>query len=46
MGLNYLVVDLSGTHPGKKELSEIKERIEGKGKFSKLPTFNYLGTLE
>ena len=46
MGLNYLVVDLSGTHPGKKELSEIKERIDGKGKFSKLPTFNYLGTLE
>jgi putative protease len=46
LGLNYLVVDLSGMHPGKKEMSEIKERIDGKGKFTKLPTFNYLGTLE
>lgn len=46
MGLNYLVIDLSGTHPGKKEMLELKERISGKGKYSKLPTFNYLGTLE
>jgi len=46
MGLSYLVIDLSGIHPGRKEMSEVKERISGKGKVSKLPTFNYLGTLE
>lgn len=46
MGLNFLVIDLSGTHPGKKGMVEIKERINNKGKYVKLPTFNYLGTLE
>lgn len=46
MGLSYLVVDVSGMYPGKKEMNELKERISGKGKFFKLPTFNYLGTLE
>ncbi len=46
MGLNYLVIDLSGRYPGTKELAEINERIKATGTYSKLPTFNYLGTLE
>jgi len=31
---------------GKKEMEELTERLSGSGKYSKLPTFNYLGTLE
>ena len=46
LGLDYLVVDLSGMKIGKKELADIKDRIQNKKKFYKLPTFNYLGTLE
>ena len=46
MGVDYMVVDLSGIKPGKKIMQELKNRIEGKGKLQKLPTFNYLGTLE
>jgi putative protease len=45
-GLNYAVVDLSNLHEGKKELEELAGRLAGTGKYSKLPTFNYLGTLE
>ena len=46
MGLNYLVIDISGMNPGNNEMAEIVGRINGKGSFAKLPTFNYLGTLE
>ncbi len=44
-GIDYLVVDLTGMKTGRKELADIAERIAGKGRY-KLPTFNYLGTLE
>lgn len=45
MGLKYGVVDLSGRQFVKRELEELAGRLSGKGKFSKLPTFNYLGKL-
>jgi len=45
-GLDYAVVDLSNLNAGKKQMEELAGRISGAGKFSKLPTFNYLGTLE
>ena len=45
-GLDYAVIDLSNIHMGKKEMEELEERLSGSGKYSKLPTFNYLGTLE
>ncbi len=46
VGLDYAVVDLSNMTAGKKQLEELAGRLSGSGKFSKLPTFNYLGTLE
>lgn len=46
VGLDYAVVDLSNLNAGKKQLEELAARLLGKGKFSKLPTFNYLGELE
>lgn len=46
VGLDYLVVDLSGMKLGKKEMTEINDRLQNKKKMPKLPTFNYLGTLE
>ncbi len=45
-GLDYAVIDLSNIQIGKKEMEELGERLKGTGKYSKLPTFNYLGTLE
>jgi putative protease len=45
-GLDYAVVDMSNVGGGKKDLEELAARFSGVGKFSKLPTFNYLGTLE
>ena len=45
-GLDYAVIDLSNIRLGKKEMEELGERLRGTGKYSKLPTFNYLGTLE
>ena len=45
-GLNYAVVDLSNLQEGKKEMEELAGRLAGTGKYFKLPTFNYLGTLE
>ncbi|MCF8056337.1 MAG: U32 family peptidase [Desulfocapsa sp.] len=46
IGLDYAVVDLSNLQEGKKELEELADRLAGTGKYFKLPTFNYLGTLE
>ena len=45
-GLDYAVVDCSNMHCSKKLLEEVAGRLTSSGKFSKLPTFNYLGTLE
>lgn len=45
-GLDYAVIDLSNLPTGKKEMEELGERLHGTGKYSKLPTFNYLGSLE
>lgn len=45
-GLDYGVVDITGMNAGKKELQDISERLEGAGRFGRLPTFNYLGSLE
>ena len=46
MGLDYVVVDLSGSGSGKKEMAELAERLAGTMRGPKLSTFNYLGKLE
>ena len=46
LGLDYVVVDMTGGHSGKKEMLELADRLQGTGKVPKLPTFNYLGKLE
>lgn len=45
-GLDYMVIDMSNMATGKKEMEELAVRLGGKGNYSKLPTFNYLGELE
>jgi putative protease len=46
MGLDYLVVDLSGMKTGRKELEEVARHIARSPKTPRLPTFNFLGSLE
>jgi putative protease len=46
MGLNYMVIDLTGMKSSRREMQDLANRIEGKGRLPRLPTFNYLGTLE
>jgi U32 family peptidase len=46
VGLDYAVVDITGLDTNKKELQELADRIAEKGRFAKLPTFNYLGKLD
>lgn len=46
MGLDYAVVDMSNLSTSKKHLEELSGRLSGSSKYSKLPTFNYLGALE
>ncbi len=46
LGLDYVVIDMSNIPVGKKEMEELAGRLSGKGRYSKLPTFNYLGVLE
>jgi putative protease len=46
LGLNYVVVDISGTSFSKRESAELVERLQNSGRYAKLSTFNYLGTLE
>lgn len=46
MGIKYVVVDLTGGTCSKRELQELAERLQNSGRYSKLPTFNYLGRLE
>jgi len=45
MGLNYVVVDISGGGTTKRELLELRERLANSGKYGKLSTFNYFGKL-
>lgn len=44
-GLDYAVIDMVGSHVNKKEMLEIQDRIGNNGRFSRLSTFNYLGSL-
>lgn len=46
MGIDFAVVDLTGGLSGKKELQDLAERMVGGTRKPKLPTFNYLGSLE
>jgi U32 family peptidase len=46
IGLDYLVVDISGLQMDGKSLQELQDRLTGTGRYGKLPTFNYLGSLE
>jgi len=46
MGINYVVVDITGGDLSKRDLLGLKERLADTGKYSKLSTFNYLGKLE
>lgn len=45
MGIQYVVVDISGGSTSKRELEELEERLAVSGRYSKLSTFNYLGNL-
>ncbi|WP_136799215.1 MULTISPECIES: peptidase U32 family protein [Desulfosediminicola] len=46
MGIDFAVVDLTGGLSGKKDLQDLAERMSGNARKPKLPTFNYMGTLE
>jgi len=46
MGLDYVVVDISGEPMGGRSVQELHERLIGSGRYAKLSTFNYLGKLE
>jgi putative protease len=46
IGFDYIIVDISHKNYGEKDLNELAERMGDFGRFSKLPTFNYLGKLE
>lgn len=45
LGINYAVVDLTGSQRGGRPIEELAERLAGNVRGGKLPTFNYLGTL-
>ena len=44
-GVNFAVVDVCG-QSSKRSLAELGDRLLNNGRYSKLPTFNYLGVLE
>lgn len=46
MGLDYGVIDITNMRMGKKELQELTDRVNNKGRFRRLSTFNYLGGLQ
>lgn len=46
LGLDYVVVDLTGGFSGKRDMQELAERLTGGTRMAKLSTFNYLGRLE
>ncbi|MEK6201108.1 MAG: U32 family peptidase, partial [Desulfobulbaceae bacterium] len=46
MGLDYVVVDLCNLPTSQQDMLALAERLGGVARVAKLPTFNYLGTLE
>ncbi|MBV5305483.1 MAG: U32 family peptidase [Desulfobulbaceae bacterium] len=46
MGLDYVVVDLCHLSTSSNDMQALADRLSGAGRMYKLPTFNYLGTLE
>jgi putative protease len=46
MGLDYVVVDLCHLSTSQQDMQVLADRLSGTGRVSKLPTFNYLGSLE
>ncbi|MBU1565642.1 MAG: U32 family peptidase [Proteobacteria bacterium] len=46
MGVNYVVVDISGGTISARNLQELQDRLANNGRYGKLSTFNYLGRLE
>lgn len=46
LGLDYMVIDLSGMRSGRKEMEGVAGRLMGKGTHPRLPSFNYRGVLE
>ena len=46
MGLDYVIMDLTGGHEGKKDVQDLSERLAGNPRQPKFSTFNYLGKLE
>ncbi len=46
MGLDYVVVDLCHLPTSAADLLTLADRLSGAGRMYKLPTFNFLGTLE
>jgi U32 family peptidase len=46
MGLQYAVVDITGQNIDQKGLQELADRMTGRGRSARLPTFNYRGKLE
>ncbi len=46
LGLDYVIVDIRGEQADSRLLRELQERLTGTGRYTKLPTFNYLGRLE
>jgi len=46
MGLDYMVVDLTSMRTGKRDMEELADRLSAQKRLSKLPTFNFLGSLE
>jgi putative protease len=46
MGLDYVLVDLCNLPTSQQDMLALAERLGGVPRVAKLPTFNYLGTLE
>ncbi len=46
LGVNYVVVDISGGTISARNLQELQDRLANTGRYGKLSTFNYLGRLE
>ena len=46
LGLDYVIVDIRGEQADSRLLRKLQERLTGTGRYTKLPTFNYLGRLE
>ena len=46
MGLDYVLVDLCNLPTSQQDMLALAERLGGVARVAKLPTFNYLGTLE